>query len=92
MKIRLKMTAEDIERSRARFIEKNPELAKKLLKPKKITGNTRNAALREMLIPHFGTTKITVTKATMPVPVKTRAMTVEEAADDKKDSAQRSKS
>ena len=65
MKIRLKMTAKDIVHSRAKFVEEHPELAKKLLKPKGSTGNTRNAALREVLIPHFGT-KIKVTKATMP--------------------------
>ena len=69
MKTRLKMTAEDIARSRAKFIAEHPELAKGLLKPKKITGNTRNAALREVLIPHFGT-KVKVTKATMPKPVR----------------------
>jgi len=39
-----KMTKEDIERVR----QENPELEKKL-KPKRITGNTRNAALRELL-------------------------------------------
>lgn len=62
MKIRLKMNAEDIEASRAKFVAEHPELAKRLLKPERITGNTRTAALREMLIPHFGS-KIKVTKA-----------------------------
>ena len=69
MKIRLKMTAEDIAHSRAKFVEEHPELAKRLLKPKGGTGNTRNAALREMLIPYFGT-KVKVTRATMPKPVQ----------------------
>jgi hypothetical protein len=69
MKIRLKMTAEDIAHSRAKFIEEQAELAKRLLNPKGSTGNTRNAALREMLIPHFGT-KVKVTNATMPKPVR----------------------
>ncbi len=68
MKIRLKMTAKDIAHSRAKFIAEHPELAKKL-KPTRITGNTRNAALREMLIPRLGT-KIKVTNATMPKPVQ----------------------
>ena len=58
------MAEEDIERSRAKLLEDRPELAK-TFKPKRITGNTRNAAMREMLIPHFGT-QIKVRKATMP--------------------------
>ena len=68
MKIRLKMTAKDIAHSRAKFVEEHPELAKKF-NPTRITGNTRNAALREMLIPHLGT-KVNVTKATTPKPVQ----------------------
>ncbi len=71
MKLRFSMTKEDIERNRAKLLEENPELAKRL-KPKRVTGNARNAALREMLIPHFGT-KLKVTKATMPKPVQPSA-------------------
>jgi hypothetical protein len=68
MKLRFTMTKEDIKRNRAKLLEGKPQL-RKLFKPKKITGNTRNAALREMLIPRFGT-KVKVTKATMPKLVK----------------------
>lgn len=39
---------------------------------KEVMGNMRNAALREMLIPHFGT-KVKVTKATMPKPAQPNA-------------------
>ncbi len=44
MKTRLKMTKADIER----WGKEHPESVKKF-KPIRITGNTRNAALREML-------------------------------------------
>jgi hypothetical protein len=63
MKLRFTMTKEDIERSRDKLLEERPELAK-LLKPKRITGSTRNAALREML-----RTTAKVSKATMPKPI-----------------------
>jgi hypothetical protein len=70
-KIRLSFTEADIKASRAKLEAERPDLAEKF-KPKKITGNTRNAALREMLIPHFGT-KVRFTKATMPKPVQPSA-------------------
>jgi len=71
MKQIFSVTKEDIERSRVKLLEERLKLAKKP-KPKKITGNTRDAALREMLIPHLGT-KVEVTKATMPKPVQPSA-------------------
>jgi hypothetical protein len=71
MKQIFSVTKEEIERSRAKLLEDRLELAK-TFKPKKTTGNTRDAALREMLVPHFGT-KVKVTKATLPKPVQPSA-------------------
>ncbi len=61
MKQIFSLTKENIERSRVKLLEERPKLAKKP-KPKKITGNKRDAGFREMLIPHFGT-KVIITCA-----------------------------
>jgi hypothetical protein len=62
MKQIFRVTKTDIERDRTVLLEGNPELAEHM-KPKRVTGNTQNAALREML-----RTTAKITKATMPKP------------------------
>jgi hypothetical protein len=70
------LTKEDIAKYRA----EHPELVEKM-KPKKITGNTRNAALREQVMLHLGHTNFKVTKATGPEPVsKAQAEALKRAA------------
>jgi len=68
----MRLTEADIKTLDAEMRRERPDLCEKMLKRKRVTGNTRNAALREMLIPHFGT-KVKVTKATMPKPVQPTA-------------------
>jgi hypothetical protein len=65
MKRSLPFTQDDIKKGEAKLKQGHPELFKR----KKVTGNTRNVAVREMLIPHFGT-QIKVRKATMLKPIQ----------------------